>query len=160
MSNKIIKSYISQLKSLYESDNWLDECYLKKIEKVSERQAFCKPFQYLHSIAEILSHVLEWRIVLAKRFKNSKEQVFKLSLDQNWKDNEQLKNKGWIQLCNEFKDSQEQLLVVLEPQDDEFLKSIWKESYSYEYLLEGLIHHDAYHLGQIGLIYRLVNQSI
>ena len=32
-------------------------------------------------------------------------------------------------------------------------------SYSYKYLVEGLIHHDIYHLGQIGITLKLLNQK-
>jgi hypothetical protein len=42
--------------------------------------------------------------------------------------------------------------------NDNFLESEYKEGRSFDYIVEGIIHHDIYHLGQIGLVISLLNK--
>lgn len=160
MKNHIITSYVNQFKNLYNNENWIDECYLKKINLISERQAFAKPFPCLHSIAEVLAHVIAWRIELAERFTTGRDPILQSSSPENWQKNAVLEISGWSQLCRELEESQHQLLSILDQRDDEYLRSIWREGQTYEFLVEGLVHHDAYHLGQIGLIHKIISQIV
>ena len=67
-----------------------------------------------------------------------------------------LKVKGWDALLDELKATQRALIELLENQKDEFLGSQYQPGYSYEFLIEGTIQHDYYHLGQIGLVIKIL----
>jgi len=156
MDNIIIKGYIHQLQQAYYGGNWLDEDVEKKLRQVNEENAYVKPYGYLHSIAEITSHIVEWRRELIERFLYGRQPRLTMESANNWIDNEVLKEKGWAWLKQQLKDTQAELISLLEEKDDAFLLSTWNGNDNYEWMLVGLIQHDIYHLGQIGLVYKMI----
>lgn len=57
----------------------------------------------------------------------------------------------------------EAVLQVLEGKDDTFLEKTYydqdfKGEYPYSFVLNGLMHHDLYHLGQLGMVVREVTR--
>lgn len=155
-NNKLIQNIISQLLDIQERENWLDENFKKKIEGIREDKVFERPLPELHSIAELISHVLVWRVESIRKIKDMGANLTMDSPD-NWRTNEQLKEVGWLNLKNEFYQSTYMLIEILEDKDDTFLKKKYRDGYSFKYLIEGLIHHDLYHLGQLGITVKYLN---
>ena len=156
MSKGVLTYYIDQFEKLHRGPNWLDEDFGKKLNLVSKELAFRKPFPYLHSIAEVLSHLVEWRKELYRRFLHGGSAALTDASENNWISNDELARRGWASLRTEFEKSQRGIVELLKERDDTFLGEIWTEGQTYSYLLQGLIEHDAYHLGQIGLIYKII----
>ena len=156
MSNALLQSYILQIHRTYNGDNWLDENFDKKLALVNEQNAFVKPADDLHSIAEIISHIIEWRKELLERLETGRPPKLKMESPQNWIPNELLKNTGWLSLLLELRATQSAILAFLEKKDDTFLATEWLGGESYGFLVAGWIEHDIYHLAQIGLIYKMV----
>jgi len=154
--NKIIKNIIAQFIDIQEGENWLDESFRKKISNLSDDQVFIRPHPELHSIGELISHLLVWRKASIDKL-NGKETTLSIDSSENWRTNEELEILGWAKLEKEFYQSTEQLLAILADKDDSFLKNTYRDKYTFHYLVEGLIHHDLYHLGQIGLTIKFLN---
>lgn len=149
-------NYCQQLKTIYDGDPWIDESFEKKLTGLSEEEAFCQPIPGVHSVAEVISHVVEWRKELIERMRNGRPPLPVFEQENNWYSNEWLRKKGWSRLVEEFEESQNQLIYLWEGLSDSFLSQKYNEEYSYQYLVEGIIHHDLYHLGQIGLIIKML----
>ncbi len=158
-SNSRIKNYILQLTQLYDGGSWNDECYLEKLKSIDEQKAFIQPLPAKHSVAEILWHVIYWKTILIKTIQGDMEFRKKTEKDYNFLPLETLKQKGWNNLVVEFKQSQESLISLLNAKNDEFLEEEFKSGYKFDYIIEGLIHHDIYHLGQIGLVISMLNRK-
>jgi uncharacterized damage-inducible protein DinB len=156
MHNTLIKRYIHQLQQAYHGGNWLDEDIDKKLKFVNEENAWTKPMGFVHSIAEVVSHILEWRKELIERLEFGRHAKLVEDSPNNWIANDILKKNGWSFLKKQLEDSQLELIALLEKKDDSFLESNWSGNLTYEWLLAGLIEHDIYHLGQIGLIYKMI----
>ena len=156
MENTLIKKYIHQIQQAYYGDNWLDEDMEKKLRKVNEENAFIKPDGYIHSIAEIVSHLVEWRRELIERLQFGRRAKLMMDSENNWRSNESLKKGGWAYLKEQLDNTQNDLIALLETKDDGFLESKWSGEYDFDYLVVGLVQHDIYHLGQIGLIYKMI----
>ena len=156
MNNSRIRGYIRQLQQGYYGGNWLDEDFEKKLKLVNEENAFIKPDGHIHSIAEVTSHILEWRKELIERLSSGRGAVLQMESANNWYSNDFLKLNGWAMLKAGLDASQQELILLLENKDDTFLENKCSDDMSYEWLLAGLIEHDIYHLGQIGLIYKQV----
>lgn len=76
---------------------------------------------------------------------------------ENWRDLEHLQQTGWPQLYTNFKQSQQQLMNLLDSKDDAFLnEQLDNTNLTREYFVAGLLHHDLYHLGQMGFILKWV----
>jgi uncharacterized damage-inducible protein DinB len=156
MANLLIQDYLRQLNLIYEGAPWIDESFAKKLDSVSEEDAFRRPLPEVHSVAEVLSHLIEWRRELIKRFQTGRPAFPLYESEKNWYSNAVLKERGWSQLREDFAATQQELIQLWESWDDDFLQQSYQDEYPYHYLVEGIVHHDLYHLGQIGLIIKML----
>lgn len=154
MSNVLIKNFIEQLIEIEKGIPWMDETIEKKLNHVKPEDVFRRPLPYVHSVAEILSHLIAWRFEIISRLKGNKRKM-DVNSPENWRSNEELEIDGWQHLLNQFKESQSLLIALLEHKNDDFLLTPF-EGNDYKYLIEGAIHHDLYHLGQIGLVNKML----
>jgi uncharacterized damage-inducible protein DinB len=157
MKTRII-NYIRQLKQLYEGGSWQGESYSEKLKAVDEQVAFAQPISGNHSVAEILWHVIFWRTIILRRLGGEIEFSEETKKEQNFLSPESLKRKGWGKLVDEFNKSQKELINLLETGNDDFLDNKYLDN-NFDYLIEGIIHHDIYHLGQIGLVISILKNK-
>lgn len=156
MENKLINNVVKQLKDNQDQSNWLDENFKKKLENVNEENAFIRPIPEIHSVAELVGHVLIWRVEGIKKLQGMKS-LLTMKSPENWRTNDELKKIGWEKLKIALFNSQTELIELIKDKSDEFLENTdYAPGYSYKYLVEGLIHHDIYHLGQIGITLKLL----
>lgn len=136
---------------------WFDQCFKEKIDPLSDAEALTSPIPQVHSVAEHVSHMLEWRKECIIRFNGLRTELMNSSDD--WKDNTEISKIGWKELKSAFYDSQSELISIMESQDDNYLETKFLDTdHSFHYLIEGIIHHDLYHLGQIGVTIKLLNK--
>ena len=146
--NKLIESYITQLNELFSGEPWIEETFEKKLRELTEEIAFKKPIEKIHSVAEILSHLIVWRREILGRIKEKHTAHLTMESENNWRGNEALKQDGFFQLLDEFNETQELLIEFLENQkDDLLLQQDNEKNVSFDYYIRGLVQHDAYHLG-------------
>jgi hypothetical protein len=75
----------------------------------------------------------------------------------DWKSNDALRSIGWTNLKNDLYSSRVELINLIANRDDEYLETKFQDTdYNYHYLIEGIIQHDLYHLGQIGITIKLL----
>ncbi len=149
-------TYITQLTHLYEKGAWFGDTYLEKLQDVTEEEAFRQPSPGIYSIAELIAHVIYWRSPLIKRLSNEKEYAAKSDNPDNWPSVESLKKKGWKKILADFDESQKQLTRLLKQAPPEFFTEEYSPGNSWAYVTDGTIQHDIYHLGQLGLMKRMV----
>lgn len=157
-SNSRIKNHIRQLEQLYGGGSWNDESFTGKLKTIDEQKAFVQPIPGRHCIAEIVWHCTYWRTVLIKRIQGDNAFRERTVNDQNFLPLQALQQKEWGNLFTEFKQSQELVITLLSTKNDEFLEGEYQDGKKFDYLVEGIIHHDIYHLGQIGLVISLVSK--
>ena len=156
MSQVLIQNLIRQLNEIQDGSLWFDQYYKEKIGSISDAEAFATPMPRVHSVAEHISHVLEWRKECLLRFKGQRTELMNSADD--WKDNVTLSEIGWTNLKNLFYESTITLINALEKKDDTYLETRFLDTeYNFHYLIEGIIQHDLYHLGQIGITIKLLN---
>ncbi len=134
--------------------------YERKLEGLDENLAFQRPLDNLHSVAEIISHLIFWREEAKEKILTGKGT--KTDDDPgNWLSNNELKTMGWKSLMEKHYASLDKLKQSLRSRNDDFLREEYfdpdfKGMFTYQFLLDGMIHHDLYHLGQIGIIIKLL----
>jgi len=149
---------IQQLKNILEGELWIDENFKNKIDKLSAKEALTAPMPQIFSVAELVFHILAWRKQLMKKLCDKKKDT-SMEIPDYWVSNDELRKIGWNKLKKNFYESQYELISILENKDDTFLKVKYSGGFTYEYLIEGLIHHDIYHLGQMGVTIKLLNKG-
>lgn len=159
----VIHHIITQLIDIQQGKIWIGSSYQSKLSTIDESLVFTRPIAGLHSIAEIISHLTLWRkeaILKVKTGTGSKTD----DCEENWLTNEKLVPKGWTALKAEYDDSLTELITLLKDKEDAFLDQEYydtdfKGNYKYSFLLNGMLHHDIYHLGQLGIIIKYLKQT-
>lgn len=162
MKNILISNYIAQIKDVQNGKLWIGENFTKKIGAISEEEAFVKPNPNMHSVAEIISHLNVWLQDAIIKIEKGRGELLD-SDPANWKPVEVLKPLGWEVLKNDFELYQRKVIALVENKSDDFLDMTYydidfKGDYPYRFLIEGVLHHNIYHLGQIGIILKLIRE--
>lgn len=154
--SKDMSHIVKTQKNVIGGENWYGENFKNKIDGLTEAQAFERPVARVHTVAELISHITVWKDSIIGKLKGQPTGLT-MESPENWKDNELLKQEGWERLKREFYESAETLVGLLEKRDDAFLEETYNgNGHDWRGLLEGLIQHDIYHLGQIAITLKLM----
>lgn len=158
MSRVLINNLIRQLNEIQDGSLWFDQCFKNKIDNLSDDEALRRPLPQIHSVAEHISHMLEWRKECVRRFKGLKTEL--MNSPDDWKGNIELSAFGWTNLKNALYNSRLELIELFRNQEDTYLENKFLDTeYNFHYLIEGIIQHDLYHLGQMGITIKLLNEN-
>lgn len=158
MPQILINDIIRQLKELQDGSRWFDQCLRDKIEPLSDDEAFTQPHPGIHSVAEHISHIIEWRKECLLRFSGQRTEL--MHSPDDWKDIGTLQKTGWPALKEQLYKSTITMIGALENQDDSYLQTMFQDTdYNFHYLVEGIIQHDLYHLGQMGVTIKLLKKT-
>ncbi len=158
MSRIFINDIIRQLTELQDGSRWFDQCFKDKIGTLSDDEAFTRPLPEVHSVAEHISHIIAWREECLLRFKGQRTDL--MNSPDDWKDNASLRSIGWSALKQLFFESTNKLINAIKDKDDIFLETRFQDTdYNFHYIIEGIVQHDLYHLGQLGVTIRLLHRQ-
>jgi uncharacterized damage-inducible protein DinB len=154
--NKEIQAIISGLQNILEGQPWYGKSAYHLLEEIDEANIYIKPNHNSHSLADLLYHMLTWAEFTQNRIE--KEPIpdiaaFEVSdwrliypAVHNWQ-------KGLAAL----KASHHKIIDLLQTKDDSFLEEKCDyRKYDFRYLLNGLIQHNIYHLGQVAYVNKLL----
>ncbi|MAD98156.1 MAG: hypothetical protein CMB99_12595 [Flavobacteriaceae bacterium] len=159
----LIRHIIEQLKEIQEGKPWIGNTYKSKLDGIDSALVFERPHPDLHSIADIISHMNLWRreaILKIETGKGSKTDA----CEENWLPENKLKAIGWTALKSEYDETLKRIILLLEEKEDSFLEEEYydtdfKGNYQYKFLINGMLHHDIYHLGQLGTIIKRLKST-
>lgn len=143
---------------IYDGEPWIGVNFLPKLKDLSPAQAAYKFAPTVNSVWELLNHIILWREAVLEGFGkdgySSPEDNFIrpiLSPDQ----------KSWEESLNKLQESQTKWSDFLSAYHDADLeKSYGKKPYTNYEVIQGIIQHDIYHLGQIVILVRLLQEDI
>ncbi|MDV3308979.1 MAG: DinB family protein [Cyclobacteriaceae bacterium] len=156
MNNVRILRYVDHFREVYDGSPWYGDNIVTKLGNLTDDTALARPVQGMHSVGEVVSHMTYWRQSVISRLQKDSSFQASVNSEDNWKDLARLKAEGWEAVHRAFVTSQEQLVRVLSQQSDDILDQEYSDGRTYDYLIRGVINHDVYHLGQIGLIRKFV----
>ena len=162
-SNTLVNNLTLQFQTIQNGKNWVGSSYTGMLGKVAEDRYFESPAEGLHSVAALFSHMNLWRQEAIIKIKTGRGEKTD-DCPENWLDLESLKTKGWSVIKAEHDQSIAELIGLLKQRDDAFLLQEYydpdfKGNYTYSWLLNGLLHHDIYHLGQLGITVKFLIKS-
>lgn len=151
--NEKIKEMISALSEIFEGEPWYGESMMRKLENVSYviGDKICVPES--HNVAQIVSHLIAWKTFALEKLKKNEAFDIKIDSDRDWPEIEVNSPEDWERLKHDLVVAQSKIYEFLKTKQNSFLKEkVVGRDYTIEYLLQGIVQHDIYHLGQIGLI--------
>ncbi len=159
----LIENIIQQYHEVQNGKLWIGDTFNSKLNQINENLVFTRPIKGLHSIAEIISHLTLWRketILKIQTGKGSKTD----DCEENWLTNDKLEPLGWQNIKSEYDKTLIKLIDLLRSKDDTFLNEEYydtdfKGNYTYSFVINGMLHHDIYHLGQLGIIIKYLKEN-
>lgn len=146
MTERISKLY----QDLYDGNPWLEVTLVGKLEGITAEKASRKLFPNWNSIWEIVNHLISWRLEVLKRLHGeittSPEHNYFIPITDS-------SEAAWQETIARLHDSQSAWLDFLKNfSEADFDKIYPGNQLSYYEHVEGILQHDAYHLGQISLL--------
>ena len=153
--NKEIQSIIRNLEKVNTGQPWYGRAVYEMLEKIDPSIVYKKPNKQ-HSLAELLYHMITWADFTLKRIQGDKEKDLAASEKLDWREIDP-RVHTWKKGLTEFKTIHKKIVELLNEKDDEFLKEIVDyRKYNFRFLLNGLIQHNIYHIGQVAYVKKLL----
>ncbi|MEO6404718.1 MAG: DinB family protein [Ferruginibacter sp.] len=143
--------------SLYDGHPWIYVNIYKTFQSINAKQASQKLFTGGNSIWQIIDHLLKWRQNIYERVHGM---IVESPADNYFTEITDTSGKSWNKLLKDFAASQEQWLHFIQTADESLLEKIDPlNEFSFYEFIQGIIQHDAYHLGQISMLAKQVKQT-
>lgn len=158
----LITAIIDQMEQIHQGKGWIGVNFENKVQGLSDIDFFAQ-VKGMHSIAEIISHLTTWRVETILKIKTGEGSITDDD-PRNWKSNEDLRKVGKDEILRKHAESLSKLLGLLKEKNDDFLNEIYydtdfKSNYRYDFLIQGMLQHDIYHLGQIALLIKCLKSN-
>ncbi len=155
-----INEYMNQLEEIYSGKPWYGDSVSGILKNVAPEDAVRRPINGKHTIADLLYHMITWRVFVIKQLKGDKEFDVKQNDKNDWRELDYGDKHLWANALSEFDETHKLLVSELNNFKEDLLdKQISLRNYTYQFLLTGLIQHDMYHLGQITLTRSLLKNE-
>lgn len=156
--NKELLQIAEQLEVTFRGDPWFGKSITSLLNDIDETFVFERPNSQ-HSILELIWHMITWRGFVLNSFHPSPKASSYFE-DRDWQQLDHSDKTLWKSGLEKLHQTQQQLLHALTQQDDSILENkVTGRSYNYRKLLNGILQHDIYHLGQIAYISKLLRNK-
>ena len=154
--NNELKMYAAQLNENFAGEPWFGRNIQAILKEINEDIAYQKP-NGQHSILELLYHMINWRLFTINRLEKSSATV-KSFEENDWQVLDHQDKSLWQKGIEQLNDTQQRLLNLINTMKDEDLQSpVHERDYENKTLINGIIQHDIYHLGQIAYIKKMLS---
>ncbi len=148
---------LDQLARMHEGDAWHGPSVMEALDGVDVRQAVARPIDGAHSIWQIALHIVAWRHEVEARVRGKAPS---LPEEGDWPAVPSEDAAAWAATRAALHRSHESLTAAVRQLDPAALLQPVGPSRDLELgtgvtvlgMLDGLVHHDAYHAGQISLL--------
>jgi uncharacterized damage-inducible protein DinB len=154
--NKELLSIISNLENVLSGDPWYGRAVYELLEEVHPAVAYIRPGDTDedegHSLADLLYHMLTWAQFTLVAVQGKTEQEVRDIEKLDWRVINPPEHT-WEKGLKALKETHRQLLEILHTKDDTLLEqTVPARTYNYRALLNGLIQHNIYHIGQVAYV--------
>jgi uncharacterized damage-inducible protein DinB len=153
--NTEIKSIIRNLQDTLSGEPWYGRAVYTLLEEAKPGDVYKKPGDNSHSMADLLYHMLTWAQFTLAAVQELPEKEVRYFEQFDWRAIDSAAHT-WEKGLSDLRATHRQLIEILHTKDDAFLERIAPaRKYNYRYLLNGLIQHNIYHIGQIAYVEKL-----
>ena len=151
-----IQSLINTLQDVQDGEPWFGRSVYTIVEEIDPEITAIKPAPAGHSLLDLLYHMLTWADFTLKRIEKDKVIDLVAFEKSDWRDIDPAVHT-WERGVAAFKSTHGKIIRLLQTKDDAFLEeAVDFRKYNFRFLIQGLIQHNIYHLGQIAYIKKLL----
>lgn len=139
---------------LFDGSSWIDVNIMNTLEEITAKEAATKVFPNFNSIWEIVNHQIRWRETVMRRLHGEEVESPENNYFSYIRDRSE---SAWTQTRDAFRESQTVWpSFMAQATKGELLKAVAPTPFSGYELVHGILQHDAYHLGQVRLLLKLI----
>ena len=157
--NKETQYIITTFESTLSGHPWFGRAVYEILSEVDETKVNTQPNGTEHSMIELIWHMNTWaEFVLGSLEKRSEEEMKSIEAN-DWREIDP-KIHTWKKGLEKLKTTHSKIIDLLKQKtDDSFLSDIVPlRKFNYRFMLNGLIQHNIYHLGQVAYIKKMITQ--
>ena len=143
---------VRNMRDLLDGKPWYGRPLFNILDEIHPAVVFKKPNESAHSLIDLAYHMITWASFTLDRLKGIPVNDPDDSEELNWRQIDPLEHT-WARALSELRALHEEIIELLQSKDDAILdKMVESRDYDHRHLLNGLIQHDIYHLGQIAYV--------
>ena len=155
--NKQTQALIKSFEDTLSGQPWFGRAVYEILGEADESKVYTKPNGTEHSMIDLLWHMNTWaEFVLGSLEKRSAEDMKAIEAN-DWREIDP-KTHTWKKGLDQLKATHNRILEILKQKtDDSFLADIVPlRKFNFRYMLNGLIQHNIYHLGQVAYVKKML----
>ena len=155
--NKETQYIIKSFEATLSGQPWFGRAVYEILQEADESKANTKPNDTEHSMIELLWHMNTWAEFTFGSLENRTVEQMKTIEANDWR-NIDPKIHTWKKGIEQLKAIHNKIIeLIKQKEDDGFLSDIVPlRKYNFRFLLNGLIHHNIYHLGQVAYLKKML----
>jgi uncharacterized damage-inducible protein DinB len=155
--NKETQYIIKSFKATLSGQPWFGRAVYEILKDVDESKVNTKPNGKEHSMIELLWHINTWAEFTLGSLENRTVEQMKTIEANDWR-NIDPKIHTWKKGIEQLKAIHNKIIeLIKQKEDDGFLSDIVPlRKYNFRFLLNGLIQHNIYHLGQVAYLKKML----
>ncbi len=150
-----LNEYIEHYTALYEGKPWYGPSIKKALDNIFTEN-INKSLPGGNSLGQILEHMIAWRSFTLEMLK--KNEAFRIDIDSllDWNKEKIYSKEEWTDMLSELDKNQKALVEMLKDAPEGLgSETVPGRKFNFAFLLDGIVQHDIYHLGQISMLNKL-----
>ena len=153
--NKEITAIIKSFETTLSGQPWYGRAVFEILEEADESKVNVKPNGTEHSILELLWHMNTWAEFVLAHLEKRTEAEIKAVEENDWRKSNTTTN--WKKGIEELKTIHKKIEAMLNQKEDSFLSEmVPNRQFNFRFMLNGLVQHNIYHLGQIAYLKKML----
>ena len=154
--NPEIAALIESLEETLTGEPWYGKSFQALAGRVQNHKVYQKPGEHAHSLADLLYHMITWAEFTLLRLQKKEQDMEELEA-MDWRQIDPATHT-WENGSREFVDLIHAIINELNLFDPERLnEKVDYRQYDFRTLLNGLVQHTIYHLGQVAYADKLLS---
>lgn len=151
-----VQAIIKSLKEVLSGDPWYGKSALTLFNEIDPALTYQKPGDQSHSLIELLFHMVTWTEFTQHRLMKDQQMDAETVEALDWREIDSAVHT-WDNGVAQFTEASNAITQLLEAALDQLLEEkVDYREYNFRILLDGLIQHNIYHLGQIAYLNKLL----
>ncbi len=147
--------YISLLLQQTEDRPW----YGKSIRELLIEPALDLSRDQEKDLIKLLIHMTNWKVYAIQKLQMDQKVSITLNTDKDWPSDTDVESSIYKEVLSDYLKVHNRLIEIVKSECSAYFinQPVPGCEFDFKYLLDGIIHHDIYHLGQIAMIVKRAN---